>query len=407
MTLRRAGVVACAAIVVLWFAGCGDYFRPVANPILQPGGDPQRSQHVVAIADNGGNPGSVSTLDISGDTNVGTVSVGRMPMHGAVVGGAVIVANSNDGTVAEYSTLSPQTVPLFVTLQAGADPTFVASTETSTAYIVETGLNRVAAVSIATSSLVADILVGANPVAAVETPDTKKVYAVNRDDNTVTPIATIDKSALPAVAVGDSPVYAVATSDSTLVFVVNQGSNSVSVISTTTDTHAVPDITVGAGPNYAFYDRTLKRVYVTNQAGNSLSIIDASTGTPSLIATIPETGVCTGTAPIAVTAIADGSRVYVANHDSNNVCVLNTTNNTFSRSVTVGTAPVSIQAAADGSKVFVANSLSSSVSDIRTTDDTVVATIPMPQQDPACTNPAPPAAPTCVLQAPVFLVVAP
>jgi len=352
---------------------------------------------MITIATNGSNLGSVSTLDVPGDTNVGTVSIGRGPVRGALVGTTAMIANSVDGTVSTYSSLSPQALSNAITLQANAIPMFVASTEGTVGYVAEPNLNSVESVSTAVNSVTATIPVGNNPVALVETPDAKKVYAVNQGSNSVTPIFTVDKSTGPAVPVGNSPVYAVASSDSTLVYVVNQGSNSVSVISTSTDTHAVPDITVGAGPNYAFFDRTLKRVYVTNRAGNSLSIIDASTGAPSLIATVPETGACTGAGPIAVTATSDGTRVYVANHDSNNVCVLNTTNNTFVRSISVGTAPVSIQAAADGSKVFVANSGSSSVSDIRTSDDTVVATLPMPQQDPNCTT-------ACALQTPVFLI---
>lgn len=397
--LRRTGILTCVGVAILWCTGCGDVFRPVANPILQPGGDPQRSQHIVVLGNNGVNPGSVSTLDVPGDSNVGTVPVGRGPVYSTLVGSATVIANSMDGTLSVYSSVSPQSTTATITLQPHADPRFIASTDSTTAYVAEPSLNSVEAVSLAASSVIATISVGNNPVAVVETPNSKKVYAVNRGSNTITPIFTVDKMTGAAVPVGNSPVYAVASNDSVLVFVINQGSNSVSVINATTDTPNVPDIPVGSAPNYAFFDPTLKRVYVTNQASNSLSIIDASTS--SLIATVSETGGCTGSGPIAVTAITDGSRVYVANRGSNNVCVLNTRNNTFIRSISVGVAPVSIQAASDGSKVFVANSGSNSVSDIRTSDDTVVATLPMPAPDSACT---PQGTPTCGV---VYLSVAP
>ena len=83
-----------------------------------------------------------------------------------------------------------------------------------------------------------------------------------------------------------------------------------------------------------------------------------------------------GTTPVSVTALADGSRAYVANSGSNTVTVINTSNNTVSKTINVGMNPVSIASSVDSTKVYTANKDSDSISVIRTTDDTVVVTAP-------------------------------
>jgi YVTN family beta-propeller protein len=81
---------------------------------------------------------------------------------------------------------------------------------------------------------------------------------------------------------------------------------------------------------------------------------------------------CNAQHPVSLTALADGTRVYVADDPTNSVCVLNTTNNTFIKSIPVGAAPVFIASDPDSRRVFTANSGSGDVSLIQTADDTTV-----------------------------------
>lgn len=399
-------------LLVLMISGCGDTFRPVANPLPGPGGDPQRQTMSVTIADNGGNPGTATNINVSGDTNVGQLSLGRTPVHAGLQANLrVFVANQDDDTVSQFSALLPQTPPVTITLPAGSDPVYADSTEAANMYVAERGTNKVGV--IASNALQAEVSVGTSPVALAETPDGRKLYVVNNGSNDVSVMTTIDRTvASQTIAVGTSPGWAAMSSDGALLFVVNEGSDNVSVIDTASDTK-IADIAVGAGPNFAVYDPLLRRVYVTNRAGNSLSIIKADVtppvalGSPVSVAAAP----CTGSTPVAVTALRDGSRVYVANQGSNNVCVLSTTNNQFIRSIGVGTSPVAIGSSFDSAKVHVANAGGGTATDpggtsvIRTVDDTVVTTILAPKQDPNCADPAPPAAPTCLRQTPTFVVI--
>jgi DNA-binding beta-propeller fold protein YncE len=100
---------------------------------------------------------------------------------------------------------------------------------------------------------------------------------------------------------------------------------------------------------------------------------------------------CNGQHPISVTALADGSRVYVADRDGGNnggqVCVLNTTSNAFTKNIpilsvtfddqgnpipVIPTRPIFIASDSDSFRVYTANSGSADVSVIQTADDTLV-----------------------------------
>ena len=76
-------------------------------------------------------------------------------------------------------------------------------------------------------------------------------------------------------------------------------------------------------------------LYVTDHTSNNVSVIDTATNT--LVATIP-----VGTIPFGVAVTPDGTHVYVTNDGSNNVSVIRTATNTVVATVTVGKAPGSV-----------------------------------------------------------------
>jgi YVTN family beta-propeller protein len=90
-----------------------------------------------------------------------------------------------------------------------------------------------------------------------------------------------------------------------------------------------------------------------------------------------------------VTALANGSRAYVANSADNTVSVITTSNNAVSKTITVGSNPVSIASSSDSTKVYVANRGSDTISIIRTTDDTIVLNAPTTSSQPVWVLTAP------------------
>lgn len=82
-----------------------------------------------------------------------------------------------------------------------------------------------------------------------------------------------------------------------------------------------------------------------------------------------------GTDPTGIAINAAGTKVYVANYNTNNVSVINTSTNTVSATITVGTGPRKVAVSPDGAKVYVTNSTAGTVSVITTSTNTVTATV--------------------------------
>jgi YVTN family beta-propeller protein len=433
MSLKRWGVRAAmlAGVIglVLFYTGCGDVFRPVANPEPLPGGDPQRSAHAVVVSSNGANQGTAVVIDLTGDSNAGTFSgetfgIGRSPVYAISSGGVDYVVNRDDNNIDSFSTPTvgiPLSLPV-ITLDAGAVPVFAAVAQ-GKVFVAESGLGTVVDIT----GNEQRILVGSTPVALVAppSPNDTQLYSLNQGDNTVSVIlpATDQNIATLTLPAGAKPVRAAASADGTRVFVVNQGTNSVSVIDTVANALIAPGpacpqdtFCVGTGPNYIFYEATLNRFYITNPADNSLSIINNNMDTRQCVAANPTPCLqtvslagppCNGQHPVSVTALADGTKAYVADDVTNSVCVLHTTSNTFTTSIPVGIAPVFIISDPDSNRVLTANSGSFDVSLIQTSSDTTVKQGDGVTPLTICAGPTLPGSPCTLGFTPTFIAVTP
>ena len=399
MSLRRfggkpVGVAALLTLVLLW-TGCGDVFRPVANPIVQPGGDPQREHHTLVVSSNGSNPGSAVVIDVSGDTNVATFTgnngVGRNPVYATSSAGTDFAINRDDNSVSSFfvPTVPGQlNRPNLISLPAPtpADPTITpavpvfAAVAQANLYVASSGRNSVFLIPNGATAWSLEIPVGNNPTALVATPDGTQLFCLNKGSNSVSIILPANNTVFATIPVGASPVWGAASSDSTRVFIVNQGDNTVSVIDTTTETVA-NTLPVGGGPNYIVYDPTLNRAYITSPAGNSLSIIENATATapmaPRVTTVSTATAPCNAVSPISVTALADGTRAYVADQVTNDVCVLVTSNNTFMKAISAGMTPattIGIVSDPDSTRVHAASSAMLPIASISRSNNKVTVT---------------------------------
>jgi len=114
------------------------------------------------------------------------------------------------------------------------------------------------------------------------------------------------------------------------------------------------------------------RYYVTNSGTDNVSVMEASNNT--LVTTIPVGDIAWG---IAVSP--DDAKAYVANQGSglggNSVSVINTVSNTVANTILVGAGPYGVAINPAGTKLFVANSGAGTVSVIDLSLETVIATV--------------------------------
>jgi hypothetical protein len=158
LLIRRSAAVLQKAAVgagcLVLLAGCGDTFRPVANPIPQPGGNPSGTiENAIILGANGASAGTATHADVSGDTVVALLSVGVNPVHATFAGAELVVANQGSDSLSIYPASSgPGASVTTATLTSGAKPVFVASTDNANVYVAQSGANSVGVVSLATFS---------------------------------------------------------------------------------------------------------------------------------------------------------------------------------------------------------------------------------------------------------------
>src|SRR5215475_7468838 len=331
MSLVCRGRLAGVLIVGLICISCGDVYRPTIIPNPVPTPDPKSFHAVIAVNQNTSfNPGTGMQMDVAGDSNAGVTKVEMGPVHAAVIGPRVYVANSISNSVSVFTQASSTVAGSIgsstdINLPPGFSPTFLHSTESATMYVAtatspdpNTAAGQVDVITTSNNVVTTTIPVGINPMAMAETPDGKELYVVNRHDGNVTHIHTVDKSTEPAsIPVGASPSLAYARADNQKIFVLNQGSGTITTINAAAAGAGLEDTIAGTvnadgGADYMIYDSRRNRLYVTSSMG-SLFVYDATPSAPVLLKqiAIPGAGDCAQCVPVSVAVLPDGTRVYV------------------------------------------------------------------------------------------------
>src|SRR3954470_9090293 len=104
---QRRAVLFSLAVICTILAGCSQNFRQIAIPLPTQTGDPAPLNRALFAASDGlSNAGSVTYVDVPGDTNVGVAPVGNNPIHIGLTfgGGRAVTSNTGDNTVSSFQT---------------------------------------------------------------------------------------------------------------------------------------------------------------------------------------------------------------------------------------------------------------------------------------------------------------
>jgi YVTN family beta-propeller protein len=381
MRVGRLGRFAAMVFLILFWAGCGQVYRPVVIPCsvggvpgcpVETNPTPANFHAVFGLSTNIANyPGAAMQIDVAGDSLIGETpanqpsapNLGDNPTHMATLpnnsrvfvasaGSALPVTGGQCGVAAgcDIDVVSSFT-PAFqstlatglgavntINLPTGSQPVFLNTTQNNELFVANFGTNSLSAINTNTDSVINTVPVGINPVSLAETPNAFKVYVANQGDNTVSTLSPVDLSnntqnGLVSGFDGMTPVWVVARGDSQKVYVLTQGDGQLVTIDVATDT-VTSSLSVGVGANFMFYDPNLNRIYVPNPATGTVSVFSTSGGandTPSLLApplaipglsgaTMPACATCGPVIPVSVTALLDGSRFYVASYQIAATC---------------------------------------------------------------------------------------
>ena len=419
-------------------SGCGETFRPIIIPNPPQFPNPAASHSVVSINDNGTIvPGSAMVIDVSGDSDASVANVGLAPVHGVQQTASVFLVVNHSVSGAQADSLTKLNFggtvissTSTISLPENSAPNFVATTESSQAYVLMPNyldpttnvvVPSIQVVNTSANNLAATVPVGNNPDAMVETPNAQKLYVANQADSTIDGFNTAVGNLSPRTVNGsfNGPLWLIARSDSQRLYVLNGNG----VVSTVDTSSTLGDNMIDASVNvpgaaYMLYDGNLNRLYIP--AGSQLTILDVSQSVPAILAggpiTIPTVAPssrgasdpCSMTSPqpltvAAVAALPDGSRAYVGAYyedASGNFCpqvtVIDAASNTIKSKIAVPGFPafdafcsplqspraprfrIMMAAGGDSSRAYLASCDGGNVNFIDTSSDTYILNMPAP-----------------------------
>jgi|HubBroStandDraft_3_1064219.scaffolds.fasta_scaffold91311_1 DNA-binding beta-propeller fold protein YncE len=396
--------------------GCGDQYRPVANPVISPGGQPQSNHFAWVVNNNPQGDGSTTEIDVSGDTNLAVNAMGKGTSAEAFPTNSLslYVANAGDDTVMQYlPTLSGAITT--ISLLPGSHPIALNSSLNTSMYVLNSGTNSdcqntgsISTITTATLSVSNTTCVGVDPIAMVQGPNGGYIYIINKGDNSLTVFnpagPTVVTTLTETNGLGPNPV-ALAVTPQGWICIVTQGDGTpahpptLNLILSGYD-YIAANAPLGALPNYAFVDPNRNRLYVTNGGDNTVNVFDSSSINPSGNPQIPLLGTAkVGTDPIGVTVLLDGSNFFTANAGSNDVSVVSQNSFSLLTAVTLptGANPVFIASDPTSQRVYVADQGTFETTIIQTSNNTISGSIAAPTQVFGCTS-------NCALQTPLMIV---
>ena len=241
------------------------------NPL---GGAADSLTNSLWVADTGAD--SLRRIDLATGART-QVSVGSQPTDVAVSadGTLAFVTNSSDDTL---SVVDTTTLSVVGTVPVGRNPLDVA-TAGSRAYVANFADHSISVVDGPTSSVVATVDVPGFPAGVSTSPDGSRLFVTTFFDGFLYTIDTATNGIVDAVIVGTEPRGVATNSDGSRLYVANFGSASISEID-----GAMGGVlrTLNLAPTLNPTDVEVSsddtRLYVTNLTGDAITTIDLATG---------------------------------------------------------------------------------------------------------------------------------
>ena len=265
------------------------------------------------------------------------------------------------------------------TISVGGFPNYIqVAPNGQFAYITNTGTHMVTVLNTVSDQVSGTIAIPqGQPQAVSFSPDSRTAYVSVYGRHSAAAIVFIDtatKKVTSTVAVDNHEPGPSATSpDGLSLYVPNHnmtqggpGDNVLDVIDLATK--KVIGIQVKANPHWAVVDNKNGRLYVTNHMSDLVTVLNAKTN--QIITMIP-----TGETPHSADLSPDGSSLAVTSYSGNEVFLINTATDKQVAVIRVGREPLDVTYSPDGRYLFTVNNLDNTVTVIDTANNLVIAKI--------------------------------
>ena len=232
---------------------------------------------------------------------------------------------------------------LLTNLSVGSDPVAAAvNSRTNKIYVVNQNSNNLTIIDGATNQTTT-VATGLLPSALAINPVTNKIYVTNGNSNTVT-VVDGQSNSTTSVPTGNFPLAVDVNTVTNRIYVTNWYSNNVTVIDGATN--ATSTIGVGQRPLPVAVNPATNTIYIGNQSSGSISIINGDTGTVTALAV--------GGRPQAIAINSLTNQIYVANYQGASVSAIDGATKIVTP-VAVGSYPAALAVDAVRNRVYVAN----------------------------------------------------
>jgi YVTN family beta-propeller protein len=330
------------------------------------------------------NYGSTNVTVIDGATNnTTTVAAGTNPYAVAVnpVTNKVYVANNGsanvtviDGASNSTATVSAQTNPDAVAVNPLTNKVYVANHGSNSVTVIDGASGNVLANATVPSSLGNNA--GAGPVAIAVDPVTNKIYVACDSQNSAFEVidGATNQATAPLLFPYQTTTYAAAVNPVTYQVYFTYSQQAGYYYARVLDREGYPTTTTtvkdasAVGPFAAAANPVTNKVYVANHDSGNVTVIDGATKNTATVAA--------GTHPQSVAVNPITNKIYVANNGSNNVTVIDgATNNASTVADPKAIGPYALAVNPVTNKIYVANNGSANVTVINGATATVSATV--------------------------------
>jgi YVTN family beta-propeller protein len=281
-------------------------------------------------------------------------------------------------------------VTVIWTCSASEPPSTPTATRTATSTPTPTATSTATLTATPTSTPTGSPIPTATPTSTPTATSTPTPTATSTATPTATPTTPADPtppsvpppppaSCYPVVedstTLGNDPRGVAYNGDYNLIYVANYADGTVSVVSGGAGYGMITTITGVAGAHGVAYDSQHKRVYVTQHNSAQLAVIDARTNT--VLQTVP-----VGNQPHGVAYNPTSHKIYVANYADDTVTIIDANTTSVLATVPAGDEPAHVTVNPVTNKVYVSNHGSGTVTVIQGTTNGVVATVSLGSSGP-------------------------
>ena len=294
----------------------------------------------------------------------------------------VVKASPGTKTAGAPSSVPSLAVPTVAgTRQVGGSPNYVqVAPNGKFAYITNQGVRAITVLNTANDRVTGTIKIPQGPPESVSfSPDSRTAYVSVYGNHSVPVIAFIDTdtgtvspSTVPVNNLQPGP--SAISPDGRYLYVPNHnmmqggtGDNVVDVIDSATK-KLIDSIPVEANPHWVAFGKN-GLIYVTDHMSAVVTVLNANTN--HIIKTID-----VGETPHSEALSPDGSRLAVTSYSGDAVFLINTVTDQMIKQIPVGSEPLDIAYSPDGRYLFTVNNLDNTVTVIDTADYRVIAEIP-------------------------------